>query len=133
MKAMLVALALTGIAMVAMPASVAAQNCRWVGEGEGLLCDEPEGGRTLSAWEGGGWTTVPAVGGATLPAALGGISTYGRSYPYSHVTPASSYSSTTWLGNSVTQTAVVYGPGNSSRAITCVTQYWSGTVYRSCR
>jgi hypothetical protein len=133
MKAIWIALALAGVALVAQPGNAAAQSCRWVGEGEALLCDETEGGRTLSAWEGGGWTSVPAAAGATLPAALGGLSSYGRSYPYSHLTPASSYASTTWLGNSVTQTAVVYGPGNRSRAVTCVSQYWSSSAYRTCR
>ena len=122
-----------------LPKGTAAQtaDCRWVGEGEALLCLEPAAGTaTLSGWQAGGWVTVPAAPGLSLPAAQGGFSSYGRSYPPSSVTPPVSAYSQSWLGNTVTQTGVLYGPGETSRAISCTTWYGGyagGLVYQTCR
>lgn len=118
----------------AAPTAAAQTNCRWVGEGEALLCDDgSRGGQTLSTWDDGGWVTAPAAIGANLPAVAGGLSTYGRTYPASTITQPSSYYSQTWNGSSWTQTGVLYGPGNTSRSYTCVTQYVAGTGTRTCR
>lgn len=128
------ALAIGAAGWAAPQAAVASTNCRWIGEGEALLCDDPpSGGQTLSNWEAGAWNTVPAAVGATFPAIAGGLSSYGQSWPPSVITPPSSYYSQTWNANSWTQTGVAYGPGNTSRAVTCVTQYWGGSAYRTCR
>jgi hypothetical protein len=128
------ALAAAALAWAAPQPAAASTNCRWIGEGEALLCDDPpSGGQTLSNWEAGAWTSVPAVVGANFPAVAGGLSSYGQSWPPSVVTPPSSYYSQTWNGNSWTQTGVVYGPGNTSRAVTCVTQYVGGSMTRTCR
>ncbi len=131
-KRTLLALALAVGVLVGTGSLAAAQTCRWIDEGTALLCEEPGGEQTLSGWQGGGWVTVPAAVGATLPAAAGGLSAYGRSYPPSIVTPPTHYYSQSWTGNAVTQTVVVYGPGNTSRAITCVTQFWGNVAYRTC-
>jgi hypothetical protein len=128
------ALAIAAVGWAAPDSAQASTNCRWIGEGEGLLCDEgPAGGQTLSNWEAGGWTSVSAAAGTNLPAAAGGLSSYGQSWPPSSVTPQRSYYSQTWNGNSWTQTGVLYGPGNTSRSQTCVTQYWGNSAYRTCR
>jgi hypothetical protein len=109
-------------------------GCRWVGEGGALLCDDTGGsGPTLSTWQGGGWTTVPAGAGASLPAVAGGLSTYGSSYPPSHVTPATGYYSESRTGNTLSQTGVLYGPGRSSHALNCTTSFWGNALYRACR
>jgi hypothetical protein len=127
-------LALTALAWSAAGAAAQSTSCRWVGEGVGLLCDEPSTGvPTLSGWEADGWTTVPAVAGLNLPAVAGGLSAYGRTFPPSHVTPPSSYYSVNYYGNAATQTFVVYGPGNRSHGITCTTQYWGLSAYRTCQ
>lgn len=107
---------------------VAAQqsSCRWVGNGAALRCDdEISGGPTLSTWQGGAWTTAPAD--------AGGLSTYGSSYPPSPVTPAGGYAAASWLGNTLSQTSVVYGPGDRSRAINCNTAYAATAWYTTCR
>ncbi len=132
-----VALALLGLAWFAAPAAAQSVDCRWVGEGEALLCLSPSTGlATLSTWQAAGWVTVPAGAGLTLPAPLGGLSTYGQSYPPSSVTPPASAYSQSWSGNTLTQTGVLYGPGATSRAITCTTWYSgyaAGSVYQTCR
>ena len=119
------------------PGVAAQTDCQWVGQGEALLCgNSGSGPPTLSAWQGSGWTTVPADLGGSQPAVGGGLSTYGRSYPPSPVTPAASYYSQNWLGNTLTQTSVVYGPGSTSRALTCsswYSGYAAGNVYQTCR
>ena len=119
------------------PSAAAQTNCQWIGHGEALVCSNGgSGGPTASAWQGSGWTTVPAGIGLSEPAVGGGLSTYGRSYPPSSVTPAASYYSQSWTGNTLTQTTVVYGPGSSSRTITCSSWYGGyagGTVYQTCR
>jgi hypothetical protein len=126
--------ALTG---TASDAAAQAWDCRWIGEGEALLCVSPQlGVATLSAWQGEAWVTVPASAGFGLPAALGGLSTFGRSYPPSPVTPAISAYSQSRLGNTLTQTGVLYGPGATSHPITCTTWYsgYAGaTAYQTCR
>jgi hypothetical protein len=114
--------------------STAAQDCRWVGEGEALLCVEDDTGlATLGAWQGSGWTTVPFRAGARLPAEFGGLSSYGRSYPPSPVTPAVSYYSQNWSGNTLYQSRVLYGPFESAHRLNCTTQFWGGSIYRACR
>ncbi len=137
MRYLLVGAILALVALGWTACTVAAQtDCQWVGQGEALLCGNGgSGGPTLSAWQGNGWTTVPAGIGFSRPAVAGGLSTYGRSYPPSHVTPAASYYSQNWTGNTVTQTSVVYGPGSTSRALTCTTSFygWGGSVYQTCR
>lgn len=136
MQRFLLAAALTAAVFAATAPGTAAQstNCRWVGEGVGLLCDEPSTGtQTLSGWEADAWTTVPASTGRYLPATAGGLSAYGQTYPPSTVVPPSSYYSVNYAGNTATQTLVVYGPGNRSRAVTCTTQYWGSAAYQSCR
>ena len=129
------ALAIVAVGWAAPQAAAASTNCRWIGEGEALLCDDPpSGGPTLSTWgDGGAWNTAPAFVGANFPAVAGGLSTYGQTWPPSVVSSPSSYYSQTWNVNSWTQTGVLYGPGNTSRAVTCVTQYVGGTVTRTCR
>ena len=126
------------IGMGWLPASEAWQaDCRWIGQGEALLCGNPGGwGPTVSAWQGSGWTTVPAGSGLFQPVVGGGLSTYGYSYPASPVTPTSSYYAQNWLGNTLTQTSAVYGPGSTSRAVTCTawySGYASGLAYQTCR
>jgi hypothetical protein len=118
--------------------SVAAQgDCHWIGQGEALLCGTSGGfGPTVSAWQGSGWTTVPAGSGLFQPAVGGGLSTYGRSYPPSAVTPAAGYSAQNATGNTLTQTTTVYGPGSTSRTLTCTSWYSgyaSGAAYQTCR
>jgi hypothetical protein len=128
------ALAVAALAWSAPGAAAQGTNCRWVGEGVGLLCDDASTGtQTLSGWQADGWTTVPAGAGRTLASVAGGLSAYGHSYPPSHVAPPSSYYSLNYAGNTATQTFVVYGPGNTSRAITCTAQYWGSTAYQTCR
>jgi hypothetical protein len=134
----LFAVVLVLIALSLTTSCVAAQtDCRWIGEGEALLCgNRGSWGPTLSAWQGSGWTTVPAGIGLTQPAVAGGLSTYGRTYPPSPVTPASSYYAQSWNGNTLTQTSVLYGPGSTSRALTCSTWYSgyaAGAIYQTCR
>ena len=136
MKRLLIsaALAVAVLAWWAPGAAAQSTNCRWVGQGVGLLCDDPAAGtQTLSGWEGDSWTTVPANAGRYLPAGAGGLSAYGQTYPASTVAAPSSYYSVNYAGNTATQTLVVYGPGNTSRAVTCTTQYWGNTAYQSCR
>jgi hypothetical protein len=87
----------------------------------------------LGAWQGSGWTTVPFRAGARLPAEFGGLSTYGRSYPPSPVTPAVSYYSQNWTGNTLYQSRVLYGPFESAHRVNCATQFWGGSIYRTCR
>jgi hypothetical protein len=138
MRAVLWSAALALATLGWLPASAAAQTagCRWVGEGEALLCLGPGGLATLSAWQGGAWVTVPAAAGLTLPAALGGLSTYGRTQPPGPVPPPVSAYSQSWQDHTLTQTAVLYGPGETSRSITCTTWYsgYAGSiVYQACR
>ena len=138
MRSMLMAVALVLAAGVglATPAAAQGESCRWIGAGEALLCPVPGTGlSTLSTWQGNAWVTVPAPAGFALPAALGGLSTYGRSYPPGPVAPPVSAYSQSWLGNTLSQTAVVYGPGETSRAIQCTTWYSGyagGVVYQAC-
>jgi hypothetical protein len=128
------ALAAAAIAWSAPGAAAQSTNCRWVGEGVGLLCDDPATGtQTLSGWEADAWTTAPASAGRYLPATAGGLSAYGQTFPASTVSTPSSYYSVNYAGNTATQTLVVYGPGNQSRAVTCTTQYWGNTANQSCR
>ncbi|HEY7062722.1 MAG TPA: hypothetical protein VII06_14680 [Chloroflexota bacterium] len=136
MKRFLLAAALTTAALVWSAPGAAAQStsCRWVGEGVGLLCDDPSAGtQTLSNWDGNAWTTVPAGTGLYLPTTAGGLSAYGQTFPASSVGSPSSYYSLNYAGNTATQTFVTYGPGNTSRAVTCQAQYWGNTVYQTCR
>ncbi|HLI25579.1 MAG TPA: hypothetical protein VKZ60_00825 [Chloroflexota bacterium] len=132
-----VVLALAAVAWLPTAAVAQSGGCRWIGEGEALLCAAPgDGPATLSAWQGGAWVTVPAPAGFTLPAALGGLSTYGRSQPPGPVPPLASAYSQSWQDHTLTQTAVVYGPGETSRSITCTTWYSGyagGVVYQACR
>jgi len=136
MQRLLVAVLLALMSMMGTVAGTAAQGvgCRWIGEGSALLCDDGgDGAPTVATWQAGGWTTVPAVPGGALPATAGGLSTYGRSYPPSPVTPAAGYASAAWSGNTLSQTSVVYGPGSQSHALTCNTAYSSSAWYGSCR
>ena len=136
MKRLLLAAALTATALLWSAPGAAAQStsCRWVGEGEGLLCDDPsQGTQTLSNWQGNAWTTVPAGAGLYLPAGAGGLSAYGQTYPASSVSTPSSYYSVNYAGNTATQTLSIAGPGNTSRTVTCTAQYWGNAVYQTCR
>src|SRR3712207_1683258 len=95
---------LASIALVWTVSTAAAQqsDCHWVGNGVALRChDDLTGGPTLSAWQGAGWATVPAGAGGPLPATGGGLSTFGRTFPPSPVTPASGYASASWQGNTL--------------------------------
>ncbi len=139
MRSIVAAVVLSIAVFTGLPVGTAAQgqDCRWVGEGEALLCVYPPTGlATLSTWQGSAWVTVPAGAGFTLPAGLGGLSTYGRSYPASLVTPAMGAYSQSWSDGTVSQTTVLYGPGATSHAVTCTTWYagYAGAlVYQTCR
>jgi hypothetical protein len=130
-------LAIAVLTWSAPGAAAQAWDCRWVGEGEALLCVHPPTGlATLATWQGSAWVTVPAAAGFSLPAVAGGLSTYGQSYPPSPVTPALGYYSQTWLGNTLSQTRVLYGPGATSHAVNCTawySGYAGGIVYQTCR
>jgi hypothetical protein len=124
------------VALLGVPTVASAQSsgCRWVGNGTTLFCEDTAGtGATLSTWQGLGWTTVPAAAGGALPALAGGLSAYGSSYPPSPVTPAAGYAAASQLGNSLTQTTVMYGPGARSQALTCNTAYANSAWYSTCR
>ena len=123
------------VLMVAVEPAAAQTDCRWIGNGAALACTNAGSGvaPTVSTWQSGGWTTV--TGG--LESALGGLpgdlSTFGSTFPPSHVTPARSYSETTRLGNTVTQTTVRYGPGPTSTSYSCSTSFWGSAIYQTCR